>query len=66
MTFSLIVSFKITSIYNCTIHLLRPQIRFYNCRNCDQLHVHVTICHALCTMQLTRMRKVVARKIGVL
>src|SRR6218665_56898 len=27
--------------YNCTIHLLLLQITFYNCRNCDQLHVKV-------------------------
>ena len=27
--------------YNCTIHLLQLQITFYNCRNCDQLHVKI-------------------------
>jgi len=27
--------------YNCTIHFLKLQIRFYNCRNCDQLHVKI-------------------------
>ena len=27
--------------YNCTIHLLQLQITFFNCRNCDQLHVKI-------------------------
>jgi len=27
--------------YNCTIHLFQLQIRFYNCGNCDQLHVKI-------------------------
>ena len=32
----------LTKFYNCTIHLLlQLQITFYNCRNCDQLHVKI-------------------------
>ena len=27
--------------YNCTFHPLQLQITFYNCRNCDQLHVKI-------------------------
>ena len=27
--------------YNCTIHHSQLQITFYNCRNCDQLHVKI-------------------------
>jgi len=27
--------------YNCIIHLLQLQMTFYNCRNCDPLHVKI-------------------------
>jgi len=29
---------------NCAIHLFQLQIRFYNCRNYDQLHVKIKLC----------------------
>ena len=32
--------FKIYN-YNCTISILQLQITFYNCKNCDQLHVKI-------------------------
>jgi len=39
--------------YNCTVHPFQLQIRFYNCRNCDQLHVKICPGHLPVTIYNT-------------